>query len=135
MRTLLAQRRDEQKLAARAEVSQRNRLFVQEAMKEGVFPSRDYTPPFDAARAFVRGVIDPNTTATKARKRFPSQQHRLKSPGLVERERGTERKNEYPKAESKVANNDCCEGTQPPLFAPKIYCNYRLRGSQCYNKH
>ena len=48
-----------------------NRLFVQEAMKQGVFPSWDYTPPFDASLAYVRGAIDPNTTATKARKRLP----------------------------------------------------------------
>jgi choline-sulfatase len=71
MRALVTQRWNEQKLASRVETSQRNRLFVQEAMKEGVFPSWDYTPPFDAARAYVRGAIDPNTTATKARKRFP----------------------------------------------------------------
>jgi choline-sulfatase len=71
MRTLVAERWDEQKLASRVEASQRNRLFVQEAMKEGLFPSWDYTPPFDASRAYVRGAIDPNTTATKARKRFP----------------------------------------------------------------
>jgi choline-sulfatase len=71
MRSLVAERWDEQNLAARVETSQRNRLFVQEAMKEGLFPSWDYTPPFDASRAYVRGAIDPNTTATKARKRFP----------------------------------------------------------------
>ena len=71
MRSLVAKRWNERNLAARVETSQRNRLFVQEAMKEGLFPSWDYTPPFDASRAYVRGAIDPNTTATKARKRFP----------------------------------------------------------------
>ena len=50
---------------------QKNRLFVQEAMKQGAFPSGGYTPPSDASRAYVRGAIDPNATATKARKRFP----------------------------------------------------------------
>ena len=71
MRAHIANRWNEPDLAKRVETSQKNRLFVQEAMKQGAFPSWDYTPPFDASRAFVRGAIDPNTTATKARKRFP----------------------------------------------------------------
>jgi choline-sulfatase len=71
MRAHVAKRWDEPNLAERVKTSQKNRLFVQEAMKQGVFPSWDYTPPFDASRAYVRGAIDPNTTATKARKRFP----------------------------------------------------------------
>ncbi|NBR39400.1 MAG: choline-sulfatase [Alphaproteobacteria bacterium] len=71
MRDKVASRWDEAALAERVVASQKNRLFVQEAMKQGVFPSWDYTPPFDATRAYVRGAIDPNTTATKARKRFP----------------------------------------------------------------
>ena len=69
MRSLVAERWDEQKLAARVETSQRNRLFVQEAMKEGLFPSWDYTPPFDASRAYVRGAIDPNTYRNKGPKK------------------------------------------------------------------
>ena len=58
-------------LTANVFASQQKRLFVQEAMKNGTFPSWDYTPLFDASRSYVRGAIDPNTTATKARKRFP----------------------------------------------------------------
>ncbi len=71
MRDKVASRWDETALAERVMASQQKRLFVQEAMKQGIFPSWDYTPPFDATRAYVRGAIDPNTTATKARKRFP----------------------------------------------------------------
>ena len=58
-------------LGQRVLASQKTRLFVQEAMKNGEFPSWDYSPPFDAGRAYVRGAFDPSTTATKARKRFP----------------------------------------------------------------
>lgn len=71
MRAHIARRWDEPDLGKRVRASQKKRLFVQEAMKQGVFPSWDYTPPFDASRAYVRGAVDPNTTATKARKRFP----------------------------------------------------------------
>jgi choline-sulfatase len=71
MRSHIATRWDEPELKQRVITSQKNRLFVQEAMKQGIFPSWDYTPPFEAARSYVRGAIDPNTTATKARKRFP----------------------------------------------------------------
>ena len=71
MRDRVADRWDEAALGLRVVASQKTRLFVQEAMKNGGFPSWDYTPPFDASRAYVRGAIDPNTTATKARKRFP----------------------------------------------------------------
>ena len=71
MRAHIGNRWDEPDLKQRVINSQKNRLFVQDAMKQGIFPSWDYTPPFDASRAYVRGAIDPNTTATKARKRFP----------------------------------------------------------------
>lgn len=71
MRSYIATRWDEPELKQRVITSQKNRLFVQEAMKQGIFPSWDYTPPFDASKSYVRGAIDPNTTATKARKRFP----------------------------------------------------------------
>ena len=71
MRAHIGNRWDEPDLKQRVINSQRNRLFVQDAMKQGIFPSWDYTPPFDASRAYVRGAIDPNTTATKARRRFP----------------------------------------------------------------
>ena len=71
MRAHIGNRWDEPDLKQRVINSQKNRLFVQNAMKQGIFPSWDYTPPFDASRAYVRGAIDPNTTATKARRRFP----------------------------------------------------------------
>ena len=71
MRALIADRWEEAALEAKVVRSQRSRLFVQEAMARGTFPSWDYAPPFDPSRAFVRGAIDPNTTATKARRRFP----------------------------------------------------------------
>ncbi|MEL0198222.1 MAG: hypothetical protein VW870_14350, partial [Rhodobiaceae bacterium] len=71
MRERVADRWDEAALGQRVVASQKTRLFVQEAMKNGEFPSWDYSPPFDAGRAYVRGAIDPNTTATKARMRFP----------------------------------------------------------------
>lgn len=51
--------------------SQQRRLFAQEALLKGRWTAWDYQPPADAARQYVRGAVDPNTTATKARKRFP----------------------------------------------------------------
>ena len=71
MRGHIEKRWNKSELTERVTLSQKNRLFVQDAMKQGVFPSWDYTPPFDASLSYVRGAIDPNTTATKARKRFP----------------------------------------------------------------
>ena len=71
MRDRVAGQWDEAALGQRVLASQKARLFVQEAMKNGEFPSWDYSPPFDAGRAYVRGAVDPSTTATKARKRFP----------------------------------------------------------------
>ena len=71
MRSNIANRWNEPDLKQRVITSQKNRLFVQQAMEQGIYSPWDYTPPFDASRAYVRGAIDPNTTATKARKRFP----------------------------------------------------------------
>lgn len=51
--------------------SQRRRLFVQEALLKGEWTGWDHQPKFDATRAYVRGAVDPNTTATKARRRWP----------------------------------------------------------------
>ena len=51
--------------------SQQRRLFAQESLLQGSWTSWDYQPPADAARKYVRGAVDPNTTATKAKKRFP----------------------------------------------------------------
>ena len=62
---------DESDLERRVRLSQKKRLFVQEAMKCGEFPSWDYGPPYDPGRVYVRGGVDPSTTATKQRGRFP----------------------------------------------------------------
>jgi choline-sulfatase len=51
--------------------SQRRRLFVQESLLQGQWSSWDYQPPNDASRQYVRGAVDPNTTATKAKRRYP----------------------------------------------------------------
>jgi choline-sulfatase len=51
--------------------SQRRRLFAQEALLQGQRTAWDYQPPSDASRQFVRSAADPNTTATKAKKRLP----------------------------------------------------------------
>ena len=71
MRKHVVKKWNKSELTTSVLASQQKRLFVQEAMKFGTFPSWDYTPPFDASRSYVRGAIDPNTTATKARKRVP----------------------------------------------------------------
>lgn len=52
-------------------VSQKRRLFVQEALLKGKWTGWDHQPFVDATRAYVRGAIDPNTTATKALRRLP----------------------------------------------------------------
>lgn len=57
--------------AAAIRASQKKRLFVQEAMKCGALPTWDYGPPYDPDKAYMRGGIDPSTTATKQRGRFP----------------------------------------------------------------
>ncbi len=51
--------------------SQQRRLFAQESLLQGSWTSWDYQPAADAARKYVRGAVDPNTTATKAKMRFP----------------------------------------------------------------
>ncbi len=51
--------------------SQKRRLFVQEALLKGKWTGWDHQPFVDATRAYVRGAVDPNTTATKARRRLP----------------------------------------------------------------
>jgi choline-sulfatase len=51
--------------------SQRRRLFAQEALLQGKWSAWDYQPVSDASRQYVRGAVDPNTTATKAKRRFP----------------------------------------------------------------
>ena len=51
--------------------SQRRRLFVQQALLKGKWTGWDHQPYVDATRAYVRGAIDPNTTATKALRRLP----------------------------------------------------------------
>jgi len=51
--------------------SQQRRLFAQQALLQGRWTAWDYQPPDDAARRYVRGAVDPSTTATKAKKRLP----------------------------------------------------------------
>ena len=51
--------------------SQKRRLFVQSSLLKGKWTGWDHQPFVDAKKAYVRGAIDPNTTATKARKRYP----------------------------------------------------------------
>ena len=62
---------DEDNLDKRIRASQRKRIFVQNAMKHGLFPSWDFGPHYDPAKVYVRGGNDPSTTATKQRGRFP----------------------------------------------------------------
>ena len=62
---------DEDDLDQRIRASQRKRIFVQDAMKHGRFPSWDFGPHYDPAKVYVRGGNDPSTTATKQRGRFP----------------------------------------------------------------
>ena len=62
---------NEDDLDQRIRGSQRKRIFVQDAMKHGRFPSWDYAPHYDPAKVYVRGGNDPSTTATKQRGRFP----------------------------------------------------------------
>jgi choline-sulfatase len=52
-------------------ISQKRRLFVQKALLSGKWTGWDHQPFVDATRAYVRGAIDPNTTATKALRRLP----------------------------------------------------------------
>jgi choline-sulfatase len=51
--------------------SQQRRLFAQQALLQGQWTAWDWQPPDNASRRYVRGAVDPNTTATKAKKRFP----------------------------------------------------------------
>ncbi len=62
---------DEDRLEADIRASQHKRIFVQDAMKHGRFPSWDFGPQYDPAKVYVRGGVDPSTTATKQRGRFP----------------------------------------------------------------
>jgi choline-sulfatase len=58
-------------LEQRILASQQRRLFAHDALLKGQWSAWDYQPPGDAARRYVRGAVDPNTTATKARMRLP----------------------------------------------------------------
>ena len=71
MRGEVMKRWDYPALEQRILESQRRRLFAQESLLQGRWTAWDYQPPADASRQYVRGAVDPNTTATKARKRFP----------------------------------------------------------------
>lgn len=67
----IQERWNETDLEERIRASQRKRIYVQEAMKQGRFPSWDFGPDYDPAKVYVRGGNDPSTTATKQRGRFP----------------------------------------------------------------
>ncbi len=71
MRTEIENRWDYDRLETEIRVSQKRRLFVQQALLKGKWTGWDHQPFVDATRAYVRGAIDPNTTATKARRRLP----------------------------------------------------------------
>lgn len=51
--------------------SQQRRLFAQQALLQGRWTAWDFQPAADASRQYVRGAVDPNTTETKSKKRFP----------------------------------------------------------------
>ena len=67
----LLHRWDYDELEQRILQSQRRRLFAQESLLQGRWTAWDYQPPEDSSRRYVRGAVDPNTTATKAKKRLP----------------------------------------------------------------
>ena len=71
LRSEVLARWDYDALEQRILASQRRRLFAQEALLQGRWTAWDYQPPVDSSRSYVRGAVDPNTTATKAKKRFP----------------------------------------------------------------
>ena len=71
MHKLVMERWDYDRIEREIAQSQRQRLFVQESILKGKFTSWDYQPNEDAARSYVRGAVDPNTTATKSKKRLP----------------------------------------------------------------
>jgi choline-sulfatase len=71
MHKMVMERWDYDRIEREIAQSQRQRLFVQESILKGKFTSWDYQPQEDAARSYVRGAVDPNTTATKSKKRLP----------------------------------------------------------------
>lgn len=71
MRRTVFDRWDYDRIDTEVRQSQRRRLFAQEALLKGKFTAWDYQPTVDATRQYVRGAVDPNTTSTKSRLRFP----------------------------------------------------------------
>ena len=71
LHALVMQRWEYNKIEKEIVQSQKRRLFVQEAILKGTYTSWDYQPENNAARQYVRGAVDPNTTATKSKKRLP----------------------------------------------------------------
>jgi choline-sulfatase len=71
LRAEIDRRWDQDRLESDIRKSQKRRLFVQQALLSGIWTGWDHQPFVDATRAYVRGAIDPNTTATKARRRLP----------------------------------------------------------------
>ena len=71
MKSEIDQRWNYKKLEEEILITQKRRLFVQRTLLKGKWTGWDHQPFVDAKVSFVRGAIDPNTTATKARRRFP----------------------------------------------------------------
>lgn len=71
MRAEIEKRWDYDTLEKDILVTQKRRLFVQQTLLKGKWTGWDHQPFVDATRSYVRGAIDPNTTATKARRRLP----------------------------------------------------------------
>ena len=71
MKTEIDRRWDYENLEKAIIKSQKRRLFVQKSLLKGKWTGWDHQPYVDATKAYVRGAVDPNTTATKAKKRYP----------------------------------------------------------------
>lgn len=71
LKTEVDQRWDYAAIESDIRQSQRRRLFVQESILKGQWTGWDYQPHVDATRQYVRGAVDPDTTATKSKKRYP----------------------------------------------------------------
>ena len=71
MKAAMERQWDYEAIDRKIRASQKERLFVQEALLNGKWTSWDYQPIVDASRKYVRGAVDPDTTATKSKQRFP----------------------------------------------------------------
>jgi choline-sulfatase len=67
----IGRRWDYERLERDILVSRKRWLFVQQALLNGHWTGWDHQPCVDSTRAHVRGADDPNTMATRARRRLP----------------------------------------------------------------